>query len=428
MGTEPASIASFFPLLRNNAFQPGPEARSTAPESAPRADRSGGEPAAVRGQADGLEDRFTSTVYRLEQQQLSLSARFRQVTARTSEDGAGSAAVQGQQLTFDFFAESRTEELTRFTQRTDNVAEGLEGARQTRFRQVTQRVAFRFEASFTVTGAELNGFANGAEGLQGQGELFDRFTAMADRLLDQAQEFLNEFLGLFEGPGAEADMAARLQQALDEFASGRFFERASDSPAGGGTQAQASVQQLEFSFAFSGEITVTEAEVEQSDPITLDLDGDGIELTSFQEGARFDILGNGRQQNTAFVTGGDAFLALDRNGDGVVNSGLELFGDQGGARNGFEELRRLDSNGDNRIDRADEAFDELLLFRDNGDGRTDRGELITLAQAGIASLSLDYLEVDQAAEGGNRIAQIASFRRTDGSLGRTADAILNYTA
>ena len=100
----------------------------------------------------------------------------------------------------------------------------------------------------------------------------------------------------------------------------------------------------------------------------VDLDGDGIELTSHTNGAQFDILGNGQTQNTAFVTGGDAFLAVDRNGDGMINSGKELFGDQHGAANGFEELRKLDANGDGVINRLDPSFSKLALFRDNGDG------------------------------------------------------------
>lgn len=184
--------------------------------------------------------------------------------------------------------------------------------------------------------------------------------------------------------------------------------------------------QFEFSFTFSASVEIEQAAVQQSDPIVLDLNGNGIELTSYKNGARFDIAGNGRQVTTAFVTGGDAFLAIDRNDNGAIDSGKELFGDQNGAVNGYEELARLDSNGDHRINKLDRDFDQLRLFRDNGDGKTDPGELISLAQAGIAELSLDYRAVALQASGGNRIAQIATYRRADGSSGRTADALLSY--
>lgn len=64
--------------------------------------------------------------------------------------------------------------------------------------------------------------------------------------------------------------------------------------------------------------------VQQSDPITLDLNGNGVELTNYTNGANFDITGSGTKVNTAFVTGGDAFLAINGNGNGHIDSGKEL--------------------------------------------------------------------------------------------------------
>jgi len=157
----------------------------------------------------------------------------------------------------------------------------------------------------------------------------------------------------------------------------------------------------------------------------LDLDGDGFEFTDVAGGASFDLLATGRAQRTAFVTGGDAFLAIDRNANGRIDDGAELFGDQRGVANGFEELRKLDSNRDGVIDAADERFDDLRLFRDNGDGRTDPGELARLADYGVSAIDLNYVNREEAASGGNRLAQIASFRFADGRIGRAADALLN---
>jgi len=248
-----------------------------------------------------------------------------------------------------------------------------------------------------------------------------------------ANEIFSLMHDLVQGGG---ELRERLQKFIDELEALGLFGNA-EAPAllegmGGASesqfQAQNSVMQLEFEFEYT-EITQVRGEiVQEADPIVLDLDGDGIELTSYRNGARFDITGTGNAVNTAFVTGGDAFLAIDRNGNGRIDNGTELFGDQNGAANGFEELGKLDSNGDGRINRLDEGFDTLRLWRDDGDGRTEDGELITLAQAGVEEISLGYRNVNQVAAGGNRIAQIASFMRADGSRGTAADAILNFTA
>ncbi len=119
---------------------------------------------------------------------------------------------------------------------------------------------------------------------------------------------------------------------------------------------------------------------QREDPLLVDLDGDGPETTG-ERGARdFDLKGAGQRAPTSFATGGDAFLAMDRNGDGHITSGKELFGDQHGAEDGFAELAKFDANRDARIDAADPVFDRLRLF----DGQTTR----TLADAGIESLAL----------------------------------------
>ncbi|HOE11788.1 MAG TPA: hypothetical protein PLQ35_02785 [bacterium] len=166
-----------------------------------------------------------------------------------------------------------------------------------------------------------------------------------------------------------------------------------------------------------------------SDPIVFDLDGDGIELTSAQNGVQFDITGDGTRERTAFATGNDAFLALDKNGNGRIDNGRELFGDQNGAKNGMEELAKYDTNGDNRIDEYDAIYDSLALFSDsNANGVSEAGELRSLREAGIASINLAYRNVDQTLSSGNRVAQLASFSTFDGRKGTVADALLNYVA
>jgi hypothetical protein len=372
----------------------------------------------------GARDMF---VYQSVTERVSYAAQSAAVRTRGGE-GADAASAEFRQLTFDFFAESRTEELAVFKQRTGAAAEGMGSDRAASFQAVSRRIEMRFSLSAEVSGAALQGFAKTAEGLPAASDkAFGDFMAFTSEALEKANEVMGKLLELMDGFfNGEGDFETRMRSLLDGLQSFGFD---GGSAAPGQTQLQSAgfSVQMEFSFV-SEQFTVNAQGVQESDPIVLDLDGDGIELTGYADGARFDILGNGRAVNTAFVTGGDAFLAIDRNGNGTIDSGKELFGDQNGARNGFEELRKLDSNGDGRIDRLDKEFDSLLLWKDNGNGITEEGELLTLEQAGIADISLGYRNVNQAAAGGNRITQIASFLRTDGTRGTAADAMLSYLA
>ena len=151
-------------------------------------------------------------------------------------------------------------------------------------------------------------------------------------------------------------------------------------------------------------------------PIILDIDGDGIELTSTEDGVVFDLDGDGTQERTSWTAGNqgfdDAFLALDRNGDGEINSGKELFGDQNGAANGYEELAKFDSNQDGQITAEDEIYDELKLWADmDADGKVDDGEIRGLAEMGVESISTGYTGSfgDKKDEHGNDISLESSF-------------------
>lgn len=86
-----------------------------------------------------------------------------------------------------------------------------------------------------------------------------------------------------------------------------------------------------------------------------------------------------------------AFIAVDRNGDGLITTEDELFGNQGDKyKNGFEALREFDSNKDDVIDKKDKDFAKLLLWFDkNGDGKVQKGELVPL-KSRIESVSLKY--------------------------------------
>lgn len=141
------------------------------------------------------------------------------------------------------------------------------------------------------------------------------------------------------------------------------------------------------------------------DPVTLDLNGNGrIDLARTRT---FDLAGQGDAGEIPFVSDGDAFLALDRNDNGRIDSGGELFGDQHGAANGFDELATFDSNGDGRIDANDSIFGHLRLLGDfNGDGAD---ELERLSDSGVTRVDLGYRNASEVITPRATLAQAGRF-------------------
>lgn len=138
-------------------------------------------------------------------------------------------------------------------------------------------------------------------------------------------------------------------------------------------------------------------------PILIDVAGDGYQLTSVPNGVRFDIRANGTPLLTSWTAAGsdDGWLALDRDGNGSIDNGAELFGNftpQSAAfeKNGFAALADYDKpgpggNGDGFITSADLVFASLRVWRDvNHDGQSQPAELSPLAAVGIQLIDLDY--------------------------------------
>ncbi|HEX6044579.1 MAG TPA: hypothetical protein VFZ22_08840 [Pyrinomonadaceae bacterium] len=150
-------------------------------------------------------------------------------------------------------------------------------------------------------------------------------------------------------------------------------------------------------------------------PIVIDLAGDGIALSAADAGVEFDLNGDGAREKLSWTMGGsdDAWLALDRNGNGVVESGLELFGDytaqpESDDRNGFLALAEFDlaangGNQDGMIDARDAVFDSLRLWQDvNHNGVSEPDELHSLASSQIDALQLDFKESKRVDRYGNQ--------------------------
>jgi len=130
-------------------------------------------------------------------------------------------------------------------------------------------------------------------------------------------------------------------------------------------------------------------------PLVLDLKGNGYKFTSPENGVVFDLNADGKAEQTSWTDVqkefDDAFLVLDKNKNGQIDNGKELFGDQNGASTGFGELAKYDSNGDGVINKDDPAYFELRLWADmNKNAKVDAGEIKTLEEAGVTELSVDF--------------------------------------
>jgi VCBS repeat-containing protein len=157
-----------------------------------------------------------------------------------------------------------------------------------------------------------------------------------------------------------------------------------------------------------------------SDPIILDLDHNGIALTSLEHGVVFDINADGAQDHIAWTAGSDGILAFDVNGNGKIDNGSEIFSpDFAGGKyvDGLAALATLDTNHDGKVDASDADFGKLLVWQDlNHDGVSDVGELSSLTDHAITSLSLDTTATDLHIDGQQVLAQ-GSYSLSDGSTG-----------
>jgi len=147
-------------------------------------------------------------------------------------------------------------------------------------------------------------------------------------------------------------------------------------------------------------------------PIILNLSRGGYELSGTIDPVRFDIDADGHLDSISWTARGAAmaFLALDRNGNGSIDDGSELFGNStfyswGGTQhpsNGFEALASYDDNGDGRIDAADAVWSKLLLWIDwNHDGISQPEELTPITITDVTALYLNYHWTGQRDQFGN---------------------------
>ena len=255
------------------------------------------------------------------------------------------------------------------------------------------------------------------------GEGFDRLERQHDRFMRRMETFgqgpARETSAAAQTGATEIDVQVPAGTSMElEIVTGRIEMRVDESSG----EIRVELQRVRLSIG-------PEPPQQESDPLVLDLDGDGIDLRGPDGGARFDIAATGQAVATGFVQGDDALLALDRNGNGRIDDGRELFGDQNGSADGFAELSRYDDSGDGRIDADDTVYAELRFWQDlDRNGQSARHELFTLAEKGIEAIELNARAVEEQACPGGRLVAAAQYVRNDGTRGTVADAMFRYVA
>ena len=172
-------------------------------------------------------------------------------------------------------------------------------------------------------------------------------------------------------------------------------------------------------------------------PIVVDVLGDGFALTNVAHGVNFDLNNDGFPELRSWTEdrSDDAWLVLDRNHNGIIDQGKEMFGNTtpqlsptgGEQMNGFRALALYDGfgyggNGDGEITEQDAIFRYLKLWQDkNHNGVSESCELFTLQQLGIAKIDLDYRLSNRVDQYGNQFRFRSKVRDMyDAQIGRWA--------
>lgn len=162
-------------------------------------------------------------------------------------------------------------------------------------------------------------------------------------------------------------------------------------------------------------ISIRAGDAVKVDPLVINYNGAAAELTNTK--FSFDLDANGQAEQVSFVRPGSGFLALDKNGDGVINDGTELFGPASG--NGFADLAKYDEDGNGWIDENDTIFDKLRIWSKDAEGND---YLFALGQKGIGAIYLGHIATpfamkNQANELQGEVNKSGIYVKENGSVG-----------
>lgn len=150
------------------------------------------------------------------------------------------------------------------------------------------------------------------------------------------------------------------------------------------------------------------------DPLVVNFGGEAAALTD--EKFEFDIDADGQQDSVSFLKSNSGFLAFDRNNDGVINNGSELFGPSTG--DGFAELAAYDEDGNNFIDGGDSIYSSLSVYNKAADGSD---QLRSLSDAGVGAIYLDRADTEFSLNNQQTNEQLGQVRTSSVFIGEAGD-------
>jgi hypothetical protein len=189
---------------------------------------------------------------------------------------------------------------------------------------------------------------------------------------------LNASMSLTAPRGAGLSLSATIETHHYEAESVSFAAKGQVQTADGQTIAFDVELSMSREYASSEKISI---EANLADPLVVNYGGVAASLTT--DRFSFDLTGDGNAEQIAFAGEGSGFLALDKNGDGTINDGTELFGPQSG--DGFADLRAYDEDGNGWIDEGDGVYGDLLVWARDGFGNDT---LYSLKELDIGAINL----------------------------------------
>ena len=230
---------------------------------------------------------------------------------------------------------------------------------------------------------------------------------------------------LFGGTGFDTAIFAGTMSTYSVVTSNGSITIVDNDPASDGddgTDSIAGIERLKFKYGETASVV---------SPIILDLAGDGIvTISASSSRAKMDLDGDGKSDKTSWIGSQEAFLFLDRNGDGTFTDASEFsfVDDVENAASDLAGLFAFDSNGDGRLDQHDRKFADFGIWQDaNGNGKVEVGETYSLTSAGIASFELGARNVDRTSAFGDvAIINSGTYTLTNGETREYIDAALTY--
>lgn len=236
------------------------------------------------------------------------------------------------------------------------------------------------------------------------------YSNMADVLVADTADITSKFSSMY------------LNESREFF----YMEKEQTSFSTTGSVVTADGRQIDFGLEFEmsrsfAEYYYAERSVEQvqlCDPLVINLDGNLTEISD--QKFMFDLDQDGVLDEISKCGSGSGFLALDRNGDGVINDGGELFGTKSG--DGFGDLSLYDEDGNGWIDENDEIFDKLLIWMKDEDGND---KLYHLKETGVGAICLKHVSTEFALKNANQetngyLRNSGVFLFEDGNVGTIA--------